>query len=97
MALIRCYGKTSDDLSSQVAPTLFNLYFDVAIHLLLEMASRRADIRVANLHGAKFVGNHRKLQHEAIISDLKCTDDMALVADSWDDLKSMLDDMSICS
>ena len=36
-----------------------------------------------------------KLQHEAIISNLVYTDDMALVVESWDDLKSMLDDVSI--
>ena len=43
-------------------------------------------MRVAYLHGAKLVGNCRKLQHEAIISDLEYTDDMALVVESWDDL-----------
>ena len=43
----------------------------------------------------KLVGNCRKLQHEAIISDLEYADDMALVAESWDDLKSMLDDVSL--
>ena len=52
-------------------------------------------VRVAYLHGAKLVGSYRKLQHEAIISDLEYIDDMALVAESWDDLKSMLDDVSI--
>ena len=31
----------------------------------------------------------------AIISDLEYADDMALVAESWDDLKSMLDDVSM--
>ena len=41
------------------------------------------------------MGNCRKLEHEAIISDLEYADDMDLVAESWDDLKSMLDDMSI--
>ena len=39
------------------------------------------------------VENRRKLQHEAIISDLEYADDMTMVTESWDDLKSMLDDV----
>ena len=39
--------------------------------------------------------NRRKLQHEAIISDLEYADDTTLVTESWDDLKSMLDDVSL--
>ena len=50
---------------------------------------------MAYLHGAKLVGNHRKLRHKAIISVLEYTDDMALVAELQDHLKSMLYDMSI--
>ena len=37
----------------------------------------------------ELVGNCRKLQQEAIISDLEYADDMASVAESWDDLKSL--------
>ena len=36
---------------------------------------------MAYLHGAKLVGNYRKLEHEGIIYDLKYADDMALVAE----------------
>ena len=50
---------------------------------------------MAYLHNAKLVGNHRKLQHEAMLSDLEYVCDMALVAESWDYLKSILDDMSM--
>ena len=103
MAAIRCYGKTSDEFAITsgvcqgcvLAPTLFNLYFDVAICVALENGQPKGSVRVAYLHGAKLVGNHRKLQHEALISDLEYADDMALVAKSWDDIKSMLDDVSI--
>ena len=52
-------------------------------------------VRVACLHDAKLVGNRRKLQYEAIISDLENADDMAFMAESWDELKSMLDDVSL--
>ena len=101
---IRCYGKTSDEFAITsgvrqgcvLAPTLCNLYFDVAIRMALENGQPKGrGVRVAYLHGVKLVGNRRKLQHEAIISDLEYTDDMTLVADSWDDLKSMLDDVSM--
>ena len=77
---------------------LFNLYFNVAIRMVLENSQRKGrGVRVAYLHGAKLVGNCRKLQHEAIISDLEYTDYMVLVAESWDDLKSILDDVSLHS
>ena len=104
MAAIRCYGKTSDEFAitsgvSQdcvLAPTLCNLYFDVAICVALENGQPKGrGVGVAYLHGAKLVGDLRKLQHETIVSDSEYTDDMALVAESRDDLKSMLDDMSI--
>ena len=53
----------------------------MAICLVLENGQLKGrGVRVAYLHGAKLVGNFRKLQHEAIISDLEYTDYMALVA-----------------
>ena len=100
---IRCYGKTSDEFAITsgvrqacvLAPTPFNLYFDVAIRMALENGQPKGrGVRVAYLHGAKLVDNHRKLQHEAIIFNLEYADNMALEAESWDDLKSMLDDVS---
>ena len=53
----------------------------------------RVEVRacMAYLHDAKLVCNRKRLQLETIITDLEYTDDMALVADSWDDLKVMLD------
>ena len=96
VAVIRCYGKTSNEfaVTSSVssgcvlAPTLFNLYFDVAIHMALENGLLKdRGVRVAYLYGAKLVGNRRKLQHEAISSNLEYADGMALVVESWDDLR----------
>ena len=78
-AAIRCYW-TSDGFSITngvrqgcvLAPTFFNFYFDVAIHMALENGQPKdRGVRVAYLHGAKLVGNRRKLQHETIISDLE--------------------------
>ena len=95
MAAIRYYEKTSEEfvVTSGVhqvcvlAPTLFNLYFDVAICMALENGQPKSKgVRVAYLYGAQLVGNHRKLQHEATISDLEYTDNMALLAKSWDDV-----------
>ena len=87
---IRCYGKTSDEFAIRsgvrqgcvLAPTLFNLYFDVIIRMALENGQPKGrGVRVAYFHVAKLVGNRRKLQHEIIISGLEYTDDTALVAD----------------
>ena len=73
-----------------------NLYFYVVIGMALEKGEPKGGgVKVAYLHGAKLVDNCRKLQHEAIISDLEYADELALVAESWNDLKSMLDDVSI--
>ena len=87
VAAIRCYGKTSNEFAVTsgvssgcvLAPTLFNLYFDVAMHMALENGLLKdRGVRVAYLYGAKLVGNHRKLQPEAISSHLEYADGMAL-------------------
>ena len=44
---------------------------------------------MAHRHDAKLVGNHRKLHLETVVSDL------ALVAESWDDCKAMLDAVAV--
>ena len=38
------------------------------------------------LQNAKLIGNRRKLQLETVVTDMEYTDNMALLADSWDDL-----------
>ena len=79
-----------------LAPMLFHLYFDLVIHMALKNGQPKGrGTGVAYLHDANLVGNCRKLQHEDIISDLEYADNMALAAGSWDDLKSMLNDVSI--
>ena len=47
-------------------------------------------VGIAYLHNAKLVGNCRKLQLETLVTDLEYGDDMALLADSWNDLEAML-------
>ena len=44
---------------------------------------------MAYLHDTKHWGNRKKLQLDTIITDLEY--DMAIVVDSWEDLKVMLD------
>ena len=46
------------------------------------------------LHNAKLIGNRRKLQLETLVTDMEYTDNMALLADSWDDLQAMLTSLS---
>ena len=72
-------------------PALFNLYFDTVIPMSLD--SHRVQnkcVEIAYLHDANFVGNRRKLQLETLVTDLEYGDDMALLADSWNDLEAML-------
>ena len=72
-----------------LAPTLFNLYFDAVIHMSLDSHQvQNKGVGIAYLHNAKLVGNRRKLQLETLVTDLEYADDMALLADSWNDLEA---------
>ena len=104
MAAVRAYGKTSEHFAVTrgvrqgcvLAPTLFNLYFDLVIHLALDVHHNQGrGIKVAYLHGANLVGNRRKLCDEVIVSDLEYADDMAILADSWEDLTAMMGSLAV--
>ena len=104
-AVVRAYGKASDKFpvtsgvrqGCVLAPTLFNLYFDVAIHMALDMhRQEERGIKVAYLHDADLVGNRKILKLESLVTDLEYADDMALLADNWSDLTTMLDSLSSC-
>ena len=94
-AAVRAYGKTSDKFpvtcgvhqGCVLAPTLFNLYFDVAIHMALDKHRMEGKgIQVAYLHNVDLLGNWKTLKLETLVTDLKYADDMALLADNWSDL-----------
>ena len=53
-------------------------------------------VEVAYLHNADLVGNRKTLQLETLVTDLEYADDMALLADNWSDLTSMLDTLNTC-
>ena len=72
-----------------LAPTLFNFYFDVAIHLALSEHEGK-EVKFAYLHNADLVGNHRILREESIVSELEYADDTALLSDNWEVLTAML-------
>ena len=78
-----------------LAPTFFNYYSDVAIHMALEEHQGRG-IKVAYLLDADQVGNRRILNLETMVTDLEFTDDMALLANNWSDHTAMLDSLSTC-
>ena len=76
-----------------LVPTLLNLYLDAVIsHALGEQQEK--GVRIAYLHGARLVGNRRKLQQEMTLSDREYTDDVAIVANSWDDIKFMVESLN---
>ena len=66
-AAVRAYGKISDKFpvtcgvrqDCVLAPTLFNLYFDVAIHMEHRMEGK--SFKVAYLHNADLMGNWKTL------------------------------------
>ena len=102
MASVRAYGKTSEEfqISSGVrqgcilAPTLFNLYFDLVIRMALEEHQKEGrGVRMAYLHDGKLVGNKRRFCWETLVSDLEYADDMVLMANSWEDLRVMLNSL----
>ena len=104
-AAVRAYGKISDKflITSGVrqgcvlAPTLFNFYFDIAIHMALdELRSQGKGITIAYLHDADLVGNRKILKCESLVSDQEYADDMALLADNWSDPTIMLESLSNC-
>ena len=80
-----------------LAPTLFDLYFDVATRMAMDDHQMQGrGVSMAYLHDAKLVGNRKKLQLETVITNLEYADDMALVADSWDHLRAMLNTVAEC-
>ena len=80
-----------------LAPTLFNLYFDVAIHVALDKHRMEGKgFKVAYLHDANLLGNRKTLKLQTLLTDLEYGDDMALLADNWSDLTSMLDTLTTC-
>ena len=104
-AAVRAYGQTSERFpvtrgvrqGCVLAPTLFNFYFDAAIHMALDhhrQASR--GIQVAYLLDGELVGNRKALRLETLITDLEYADDMALLANTWSDKTSMLESLSSC-
>ena len=80
-----------------LAPTLFNFNFDIAIHMALEEHCQQGSgIRVAYLLDADLVENRRVPKLETLVIDREYTDDMALLANNWSDLTTMLDSPSTC-
>ena len=104
-AAVKTYGKTSDKFpvtcsvrqGCVLAPTLFNLYFDVAIHMALDEHRQEVKgIKLAYLHDAELVGNRKILKLESLVTDLEYADYVVLLADNWSDLTTMLDSLSTC-
>ena len=55
---------------------------------------QKKGIAVAYRHNAELVGNRQTLQLETLVTDLEYADDMALLANSRDDLQAMLTSLS---
>ena len=103
-AAVRAYEKTFNNMFSVtsgvhqgcvLAPTLFNFYFDTAIHMALDVhGQEERGIKVAYLLDTDLVGNRRNLKFETLATDLEYADNMALLADNWVDLTTMLDSLA---
>ena len=78
-----------------LAPTLFNFYFNTAIHMAMDVhRQEERGIMVVYLLDADLVGNRRSLKLETLVTDLEYADDMALLTDNWADLTTMLDSLT---
>ena len=79
-----------------LAPALFNLFSDAVIMLLDGHQVQNKGVGIAYLHNAKLLGNRREsyIQLETLVTDLENADEMALLADSWNDLEAMLTTLS---
>ena len=102
-AAVRAYGKTSNMFSVTsgirqgcvLAPTLFNFYFDTAIQMAMNVhRQEERGINVAYLLDADLMGKRESLKLETLVADLEYADDMALLADNWADLTTMLDSLA---
>ena len=75
-----------------LAPTLFNLYFDVAICMASdEHQLEEKGVKEACPHNASLVGNRGILKPEILVIYVEYADDMALLADNWSYLTTTLD------
>ena len=101
-AAVRAYGKTSNMFSvtsgvhqgSLLAPTLFSFYFYNALHIDLDVhRQEERGIKVACLLDSHLVGNRCNLKLETLVTDLEYADDMAILAENWADLTTMLDSL----
>ena len=95
-AAVRTYGKISDHFSVSsgvkhgcvLAPTLFNLYFDSVIRLVITDHQPDVGVCLSYFLDADLVGNRKKLISEVSESDLEYADDMALIPDSYESLST---------
>ena len=72
-----------------LVPTLFKLYFSVAIRLALDehqLEDKSVKVVYMYLHNGNLVGNRRMLRLKTLVTDLEYGDDMALLVDNWSDL-----------
>ena len=76
-AAVRAYRRVSDEFpvtsgvhkGCVLVPTLFNLYFDVAIRICLENHHQQGrGIKMASLLNADLVGNRRSLKLETLVT-----------------------------
>ena len=104
-AAVRAYGKTSQEFAVTtgvrqgcvLAPTLFNLFFDIVIRKALDIHQQEGrGIRMLYLLDGNLVGNRRKMTMETLVTDLEYADDMALLCNSWDDMTVMLRGLEGC-
>ena len=100
-AAVRTYGKISDHFSVSsgvkqgcvLAPTLFNLYFDSVIRLVITDHQPDVGVCLSYLLDADLVGNRKKLTSEVSVTDLEYADDMALISDSYESLSTLLESL----
>ena len=74
-----------------LAPTLFSLYFDSVIRLVITDHQPDVGVCLSYLLDADLIGNRKKLTSEVSVTDLEYADDIALISDSYESLSSLLE------
>ena len=85
--------KVLHETGCALASTLFNVFFDAVVRLVINGYHPGTYLSLSYLLDADRVGNRSKLTSEVPVSDMEYADDMALISDSCDAITTLLESL----